>query len=153
MKIVAISGSLRAVSSNTAQLRAMIALAPPEMEITPYERLGDLPHFNPDLDVEGATPPAPVSDLRARLLLADAVVISTPEYAHGVPGALKNALDWLVSDGGLVGKPVVLLTAPRATYARDSLAETLRTMSWRVIPIAAEKDAAREALDALRRLR
>lgn len=93
-----------------------------------YEGLGDLPHFNPDLDVEPA-PPA-VGTFREQLRWADAVVISSPEYAHGVPGSLKNALDWVVGSGELVEKPVALLNAsPMSTFAQASLAETLRTMS------------------------
>ena len=93
MKIIAISGSLRARSSNLALLRAAAALAPEEIEVAIYEGLGALPHFNPDDDEEGATPPAPVAALRALLADADGIVISTPEYAHGLPGSLKNALD------------------------------------------------------------
>jgi chromate reductase len=93
MRILAISGSLRAASSNTALLRAAAALAPEGMEVVLYGGLGDLPHFNPDL--EGAAPPA-VIDLWARVREADGLLIACPEYAHGVPGAMKNALDWLV---------------------------------------------------------
>src|SRR5262245_21657419 len=97
MKILAISGSLRAHSSNAAILRAMAALAPPDVDIELYEELGRLPHFNPDLDQEGAVAPRPVADFRRRLAAADGVVICSPEYAHGTPGSLKNGLDWLVS--------------------------------------------------------
>jgi NAD(P)H-dependent FMN reductase len=135
MKILAISGSLRAVSSNTALLRAAAALAPQGVEITFYGGIGDLPHFNPDLDDpdHGIAPP-PVLDLRARIQAADGLLISSPEYAHGVPGSLKNALDWLVGSSEIVGKPVALLNAsPRATLAQASLAETLTTMSTRLI--------------------
>jgi NAD(P)H-dependent FMN reductase len=138
MKILAISGSLRAASSNTALLCAAAALAPEGVEITLYGGLGDLPHFNPDLDDPGdlrpgIAPPA-VLDLRARIQAADGLLISSPEYAHGVPGSLKNALDWLVSGSEIVGKPVALLNAsPRATIAQASLAETLTTMSTRLI--------------------
>jgi NAD(P)H-dependent FMN reductase len=131
MKILAICGSLRAQSSNLALLRAAATIAA-EVEI--YEGLGDLPHFNPDDDVEGATPPPAVAELRAMLAEADGILISSPEYAHGVPGSLKNALDWLVSDGALVDKPVALINASPVggEFARDSLLETLRTMNWRV---------------------
>ncbi|HEY6141757.1 MAG TPA: NADPH-dependent FMN reductase [Thermoanaerobaculia bacterium] len=135
MKIVAISGSLRARSSNAALLRAAARVAPPGVGVTMYEGLGALPHFNPDLDEEGSTPPAPVAALRRLLIEADAVLISSPEYAHGVPGVLKNMLDWLVSTGELVGKPVALLNASPAggAYAQASLLETLRTMNWKVV--------------------
>ena len=100
-----------------------------------YDGLGELPHFNPDLDEEGAAAPAPVAALRALLIDADAVLISSPEYAHGVPGVLKNMLDWLVSTGELVDKPVALLNASPVGcgYAQAALLETLRTMNWNVV--------------------
>ncbi len=132
IQILAISGSLRAVSSNTALLRATITLAPKNVNITVYSDLGNLPHFNPDLD--GDTPPHPVTDFRSLLKASDGVLISSPEYAHGVPGVLKNALDWLVGSGELVGKPVALLNAsPRATWAQASLVEILRVMMANLI--------------------
>jgi len=90
LRILAVSGSLRAVSSNTALLRAAIALSPPGVEIRLYGALRELPHFNPDL--EANEPPA-VTDLRAQVRWADGLLISSPEYAHGVPGVMKNALD------------------------------------------------------------
>lgn len=137
IRILAISGSLRAASSNTAVLRAVIALAPEDVEITLYGGLGDLPHFNPDLD--GDVVPPSVEDLRARLRASDGLLISCPEYAHGVPGAMKNALDWLVStvNGEIVDKPVALIDASaRSTWARASLTETLTVMSAKLIPEA-----------------
>ena len=88
--ILAICGSLRAASSNTAVLEAMAALAPADVTITLYDRLADLPYFNPDLDREGDPPPASVADLRAQIGGADGIVICSPEYAHGVPGVLKT---------------------------------------------------------------
>ncbi|MEY2616468.1 MAG: hypothetical protein QOH78_2241 [Verrucomicrobiota bacterium] len=93
MRILAISGSLRSTSSNTTVLRAAQILAPPGVEVILYESLGVLPHFNPDLD--GDEPPQLVLELRSEVGLADGLLISSPEYAHGVPGSLKNALDWL----------------------------------------------------------
>ena len=134
MRILAISGSLRARSSNTELLRAAAIVAPPSWTFDLYDGLGRLPHFNPDLDAEGSTPPEPVRDLRARVAEADAVLICSPEYAHGVPGSLKNALDWLVSDPEMVGKPLGLLNASaRAVIAHEALAETLRTMSTTLV--------------------
>jgi chromate reductase, NAD(P)H dehydrogenase (quinone) len=131
MKIIAICGSLRAQSSNLTMLRAAATIAA-EVEI--YEGLANLPHFNPDDDVEAATPPPAVVALRKKLAEADGILISSPEYAHGVPGSLKNMLDWLVSDGALVDKPVALISASPVggQFARDSLVETLTTMNWRV---------------------
>ena len=135
MKILAISGSLRKVSSNTSVLRAAALLAPEGVEIDLYRGLGDLPPFNPDLDEEESTATPPVKDLRAQLRAADGVLISCPEYAHGVPGVLKNALDWLVSCGDLSYKPVTLLNpSPRSLHAQGMLMETLRTMSWVIVP-------------------
>jgi chromate reductase len=134
-KILGISGSLRARSSHTEVLRAVAILAPTSVTVTLFDGLGNLPHFNPDLDVEGAEPPAPVQAFRAQVAAADALLICSPEYAHGVPGALKNALDWLVSDPHMVFKPIGLLnTSPHSTHAQASLAETLRTMSTVLVP-------------------
>ena len=134
MRIVAIPGSRRAASSNKLALEAMKALAPPEVHVEIYEGLGNLPHFNADLDVEGANPPATAADLRERLRAADGLLISSPEYAHGVPGSLKNMLDWLVSDGLLVGKRVVLVNAtPPSSYAHASLVESLTVLNWIVL--------------------
>jgi NAD(P)H-dependent FMN reductase len=134
MRVLAISGSLRSQSSNTTLLRAAAMLAPPGVEIVVYDRIGDLPHFNPDLDGEGAKPPPAVADLRDRVDAAAAVIVCSPEYAHGVPGSLKNALDWLVSVTVLSDKPVALVNAsPRSVFAQAQLAETLSTMAARVI--------------------
>ncbi|HEU4642092.1 MAG TPA: NADPH-dependent FMN reductase [Gemmatimonadaceae bacterium] len=132
MRILAISGSLRAASSNSAVVRAATVLAPEHVDVIVYDGLGTLPHFNPDLDVE-PLPPA-VAELRAQVGDADALLISSPEYAHGVPGSLKNALDWLVSGSEIVHKPVAVINAStRAAHAHASLTETLRTMSTRVV--------------------
>ena len=135
--MLAISGSLRAVSSNGAVLDAAAALAPPDVVVTRFDDLAGLPAFNPDLDVEGAEPPPAVAAWRAAVAAADALVICSPEYAHGVPGALKNALDWLVSGPDVPGKPVAVVNATtRAHIAHASLIETLRTMSAEVVEAA-----------------
>jgi len=131
MKILAISGSLRKGSSNTILLEAAMKLAPAGVEISLYEKLGDIPLFNPDLDDldNGVAPPA-VLEFRAQLQAVDAVLISSPEYAHGVSGVLKNALDWLVGSGEFSNKPVALINAsPRSLHAHDALMETLRTIT------------------------
>ena len=131
MLILAVSGSLRANSSNTAVLQAAVSLAPPGVEIILYDGVSRLPHFSPDLDSEDSL--APVADWRAQLKASDGVLISSPEYAHGVPGSLKNALDWVVGSGEFAEKPVALInTSPRAFHAQASLTETLATMSARV---------------------
>jgi NAD(P)H-dependent FMN reductase len=105
------------------------------MEIVLYQGLGTLPWFNPDLDEEGMEPPAPVRELRQSLASADAYIISSPEYAHGIPGVIKNGLDWLVSCAELTGKPVALWNAAPAggEFAQRALLEVLTTMSWPVV--------------------
>ena len=87
MQILAISGSLRAFSINTALLKIAATLVPLQAKLIVYDGLGDLPQFNPDLD---AGPPN-VAEFRSQLQKSSGVIISTPEYAHGVPGVLKNA--------------------------------------------------------------
>lgn len=132
--LIAISGSLRRDSANTTLLRAAMALAPAGVGIVLYEGVGQLPHFNPDNEADA--PPA-VRALRAMLCAADGILIASPEYAHGVPGAFKNALDWLVGCAELGNKPVALInTSARAVHAHASLAEILATMGWTVIAAA-----------------
>lgn len=127
MKVLGISGSLRSASLNSALLRTAARLAPPGLQLTVLGGLGELPLFNPDLE---ARLPASVTALRRAVDAADALLIASPEYARGVSGTIKNALDWLVSHEGFVGKPVALLNAsPRAHHAQAALRETLRTMS------------------------
>jgi len=127
MNVLAIPGSLRAASINAAFCRAASRLAPAPMKISVYAGLGDLPLFNPDLE---EAPPRAVQAFRAAVGDASAVLIASPEYAHGIAGSLKNALDWLVSFEGFIGKPVVLVnTSPRAHHAYDALREVLKTMS------------------------
>lgn len=131
MRILALSGSLRRISVNTALLRAAAHLAPPGVEVILYEGLGSLPHFNPDLE---ADEPPSVTDLRVQVRGADGLLISSPEYAHGVPGFLKNALDWLVGGDEFIDKPVALLNAtPPAEWAQASLTETVTVMSGRLV--------------------
>lgn len=134
-RILAISGSLRAKSINTAVLSALHSLAPAGMAVTIFRGLGDLPHFNPDLDTDA--PPATVVVWREAVRSAHALVICTPEYAHGVPGTLKNALDWLVSYEPFLHKPVAIINArPGATLAHASLRETLSVMNARLLDAA-----------------
>lgn len=109
IKILAISGSLRTNSSNTNILRAIASMASENMEVILYEGLADLPHFNPVLDDENSS--IPVQELRHLLSSVHGVIICTPEYAFGVPGSLKNGLDWTVSSGEFTNKPVAVITA------------------------------------------
>lgn len=130
--ILAVSGSLRAKSTNTALLQACALLAPAGMRLELYEGTGALPHFNADLDTE--SPPAAVAQWRSRVAAADALIIACPEYARGVPGTLKNALDWLAGSSDIVEKPVALLNgSARSTHAQESLAIILKTISARLI--------------------
>ena len=132
MRILGISGSLRAVSSNTRALQAAQLLAPEGMEVVLYSDLGALPHFNPDLDAEPL--PALIQALRLEIGRCDGVLICSPEYAHGIVGSLKNALDWLVSSLEFPDTPVAMInTSPRTSHANAQLLEILTTMSARVI--------------------
>jgi NAD(P)H-dependent FMN reductase len=126
-KILAISGSTRAHSTNLNYITAIAALAESRFAVAVFEGLTDIPHFNPDLDNEN--PPAPVSDLRRALREADGVLICTPEYAMGVPGTLKNAIDWTVSSCEFSHKPVALVTASSSGLkGHAALLETLRVI-------------------------
>jgi chromate reductase, NAD(P)H dehydrogenase (quinone) len=107
--IVAICGSTKASSSNLALIRAIAELTRDQFSITVFDKLSDLPHFNPDLDND--TPPEPITDFRKLLRSADGILICTPEYAMGVPGSLKNAVDWTVSSCEFSHKPTALITA------------------------------------------
>lgn len=132
IRLLAISGSLRKASTNTALLGAASLLAPEEMTVELYDGLAALPHFNPDLDADPL--PSAVTDLRARVGAADGLLVSSPEYARGVPGSLKNALDWLVSSDVFPGKPVAFLHASeRGVAAQTALRLILETMSARIV--------------------
>ncbi len=135
VQILAISGSLQANSSNRALVEAARDIAPDDVTVVVFESVGAVPHFNPDLDRAG--PPEDVVRLRALIAQADGVLIASPEYAFGVPGALKNALDWLVGSGELYGKRVVLLSAApseqRGVNAPVDLERTLHAQGARVL--------------------
>ncbi|MFD2871442.1 NADPH-dependent FMN reductase [Mucilaginibacter ximonensis] len=127
-RLLAISGSLRNGSSNHAILQHLGTLLQPDIEYTIYDDLANIPAFDPALDND--MPPAAVANLRKLLAEADGVIICTPEYAFGVPGALKNMLDWLVSSSSLVDKPVALITASLGgEYAHASLLLTLGALT------------------------
>jgi NAD(P)H-dependent FMN reductase len=133
MKFLAIVGSMRATSSSAALVRAAARLAPPGAVVEIYDGVAALPHFSPDLDVE-PLPPAVVA-LRAALGACDGLVIATPEYGHGMPGSLKNALDWLVSATEPIDLPVLLISGSPggAAHAHAQFSEVLRTMSMRLV--------------------
>jgi NAD(P)H-dependent FMN reductase len=127
LNVLALCGSLRKASINAALLRAAAHIAAPDADIEVADWLGRLPLFNPDLEAEL---PLPIQALHLAVAHADAILIATPEYAHGVSGTIKNTLDWLVSFEPFIHKPVAVINAsPRAHHADDALRETLRTMS------------------------
>ena len=134
LNLFSISGSLRAQSSNRTLLAAASRSTPDGVRLDLYDGVARLPHFNPDLDASAI---AEVVELTRRVREADGFVVSTPEYARGIPGALKNALDWLVGGDAFVEKPFMLLNASdRSQYAQKALIDVLRTMSGVAIDAA-----------------
>ena len=133
--VLAISGSLQSRSTNTGLVQLAARLAHGSTRVDVFDQLDTLPYFNPELDTLPA--PAAVADLRARLGQADGLLIASPEYAHEMPGVLKNALDWLVSSGELFGKRVAVLcaapAAERGAYAREALERTLGAQGAQVV--------------------
>lgn len=125
-KVIAISGSTRQNSSNHKLINAIAVLAADQIEVTIYESIAALPHFNPDdTDKENTD----VKNLRRLLREADGIIICTPEYAHGVPGSLKNAIDWTVSTSEFYHKPTVLITASTdGRFGHNALLETLKVI-------------------------
>lgn len=133
MIIFSLSGSLREASSNTQILSLLKPLLPKNTEMIMYKGLGILPHYNSDLDQDNE--PDEVRELRGMIARSSAVIISTPEYAHGIPGSLKNALDWLVSTIVLENKPVGIIIGSTSdgNYAEENLTEVLKAMSANVV--------------------
>jgi chromate reductase len=118
MRILGISGSLRRDSHNTALLRAAAELLPPGAELELFDGLKAVPPYDEDDDVPGQLDPAVVA-IKDAISNADAVLISTPEYNHSIPGVLKNALDWVsrpVKDNPLQGKPTAVVGASTGLF-------------------------------------
>lgn len=136
MKVLALCGSLREQSLNASLLRSAADLFTPPWQLTVDPGLGRLPFFN--ADVEETALPDRVAALRAAVGDADALLIATPEYAHGTSGVLKNALEWLVGGGEIAGKPVALMSASPAVTGGDNarawLTQTLTVMGAAVLP-------------------
>jgi NAD(P)H-dependent FMN reductase len=131
MKVLALCGSLRRASINRMLLQAMVRLAPEGMEIEIFDGLRALPMFDPDLEVEM---PESVRTLREAMAASDALLIASPEYAHGLSSVLKTALDWMVSDERFYEKPIGIVTpSPSSTHAAAQLREVLTTMSGRIV--------------------
>jgi NAD(P)H-dependent FMN reductase len=146
-RVLVVSGSTRAASTNTALCRTAARCAPPGVEAIVLDDCAVLPHFNPDDDHEPLPPP--VVALRRAIADADAVLFCTPEYAGSVPGSLKNLLDWVVGGTAFAGKPTawvkVAADAHRGEGAHATLATALRyvqaeivTAACRHIPVSRE---------------
>ena len=129
--ILAISGSLRAKSTNLTIIENIAEMFAGRIKVTIYDRLARLPHFNPDL--EAAEPVEEVVELRRRIREADGVLICTPEYVFSIPGALKNALEWTVGTSDFAGKPTALITASSlGEKTHESLFLVLKTIEARI---------------------
>jgi NAD(P)H-dependent FMN reductase len=125
--VFAISGSVRANSTNHSLIKAVAGLMKDAFSVEVYESVGRLPHFDPGL-IDGSVP-GEVRLFCAKIAKADGVIICTPEYAHGVPGALKNAIDWTVASADFSHKPTVLITASTdGRFGHAALLETLRVI-------------------------
>jgi NAD(P)H-dependent FMN reductase len=125
IQILGISGSLRTDSTNTIILQACKSLLPEHAALTIFQDLGQIPHFSPGLEENNT-----LEQFKAAIKVADAVIFSTPEYAFGVPGTLKNALDWTVATGEFNGKPVAAISAsPLNTGGDKALASLLLTLT------------------------
>jgi len=121
MKILALSGSARRLSTNTGLLRALEEIAPPDIALSTYAGLGGLPVFSPDL--EDLPLPDSVVHFKRCMEACDGILISSPEYARGIPGGLKNAIDWLVSGDLVIAKPIALV---HASHRGDDMLAALR---------------------------
>jgi chromate reductase, NAD(P)H dehydrogenase (quinone) len=139
MRVLGISGSLRRDSYNTALLRAAAERLPGGVEFVLFDRLGEIPMYDADLEESGETPAA-VEALREEMRAADAVLVSTPEYNHSIPGGLKNALDWASRPAGesaLTGTPAAVIGASTgmfgAVWAQAETRKVLGALGGRVL--------------------
>ena len=129
--ILAISGSLRSRSTNLTIIENIAEMFADEINVTIYDGLASLPHFNPDLEI--VEPSAEVADFRRQIRAADGVLICTPEYVFSIPGALKNALEWTVGTCDFAGKPTALITASGlGETAHESLFLVLKTIEAQI---------------------
>jgi len=152
MKILAISGSLREASNNTALLRTLAEEAPEGVEIEVWNGLRDIPPYDGDHDLEPGPPP--VEAFRALVREADAVIFATPEYNSSVPGALKNALDWAsrpLATNAFRNKPVAVIGSSAgafgAVWAAAELRKVLAAMGARVTEVELTVGHANEKFD------
>jgi chromate reductase, NAD(P)H dehydrogenase (quinone) len=125
-RLLLVSGSLRAASTNTAVLRTAVEVAPPETSATVFDGLARLPYFNPDDDTDPLVPA--VAELRSAIDAADGLLVSTPEYAGALPGSFKNLLDWLVGGVEISCKPTGWINASLSSTAAAGAHASLRTV-------------------------
>jgi len=158
MKILAVSGSLRAGSHNTQLLRAAVEAAPEGVEVELWSGIGDLPHYDQDLDSPQELP-ASVRRLREEWAAADAILFASPEYNGSIPGVLKNAVDWASRPRGeapLLNKTVAVVGASMgqfgAMWAQADLRKVLGTAGARVVGDELPVTHAHEKFDAEGRL-
>ncbi len=142
MRILGVSGSLQRKSNNSVLLELAKSQAPAGVEVALFDGIRDLPHFDPDIEANGA-PPAAVVAWRTALVDSDALLVASPEYGHSLPGVLKNAVDWVIGSGELEGKLVAITAAvpavERGRLGLKALADTLGAVSARIVggePIA-----------------
>ena len=142
MRILAISGSLQRKSGNSLLLELAKSRAPADVEVVLFDGIRQLPHFDPDIEANGA-PPAAVVAWRTAIADADALLIAAPEYGHSLPGALKNGIDWVIGSGELESKLVAITAAvpavERGRLGLKALADTLGAVSAQILggePIA-----------------
>lgn len=155
MRILGISGSLQRKSGNSTLLEVAASALPAGVSLDVYDGLRHLPHFDPDVEKDGAAP-ASVAELRRAVAESDALLIACPEYGHSLPGTLKNAIDWLIGTGELEGKLVAITAAvpavERGQRGLGALRDTLGAVSARVVggkPIARGPDFESEVLKLL----
>src|ERR1051326_1185718 len=131
LRVLGISGSLRAASHNTALLECLPALAPPSLRIERFEGAGDIPMYNQDLERDGVPPAA--RRLREAVAAADGLIICTPEDNHAIPGTTKNLIDWAsrpVATAALTGRcAVVLVASTGRTSGQRALSEVTRILN------------------------
>jgi len=157
VRILGVCGSLQAESANLALLRTAAASAPDGVDVVLYDGLRQLPHFDPDTDASGEPPS--VRDWRRALADSDAVLIASPEYGHSLPGALKNAIDWVIGSGELERKVVAITAAvpapERGRLGLQALRQTLGAVRATIVggePIPRGPDFERRVAELVREL-
>ena len=152
LSLYALCGSQRQASTSHRLLEALRLACPEGVTVEICDLIGELPIFNPD--DEGERTPSVVAKLATKIREADGLIVSCPEYAHGIPGGFKNALDWLVSRDEVPFKPLMFAHAShRGDLVLEQLADVLQTMSLRIVsqaflrlPVAGKSDEVQAAI-------